>query len=108
MKTEQILMATTVLAMGALSKHRFVSFGGTVAAAADPQIGIANNNADVGERAGVNTHGVLLVEAGAAVAVGAQVQSDSTGRAITLAAGVAFGRAMDAATAAGEIIRVLR
>lgn len=108
MKTEQILMATSVRATGVLTKHRLVSFAGALAAAADPQVGVANNAYDVGEMAGVNTHGVLLVEAGAAVAVGAQVQSDSTGRAITLAAGVAFGRAMDAATAAGDIIRVLR
>lgn len=54
------------------------------------------------------THGEMLVEAGGAVAVGAQVQSDATGRAITLAAGVAAGRARDAAAAAGDLIRVLR
>ena len=108
MKTENILMATTVLAVVALTKQRFVNFDGGVAVAADPQVGIANANYSAGERAGVNTHGVLLVEAGAAITKGAQVQSDGTGRAITLAAGVAFGRAMDAATAAGDIIRVLR
>ena len=41
-------------------------------------------------------------------AQGAQVQSDANGRAITLAAGVASGRARDAAAAAGDIIRILR
>ncbi len=108
MKTEKILMATSMLAMAALVKHRFVSFAGAVAVAADAQIGIANNAYDVGEQAGVNTHGELLVEAGGAITKGAQVQSDASGRAITLAAGVAFGRAVDDAAAAGEIIRVLR
>lgn len=108
MKTEQILMATTVLAAAALTKQRFVNFDGATSGAADAQMGVANANYDQGEQAGVSTHGVILVEAGGAVAKGAQVQSDATGRAITLAAGVAGGRAMDAATAAGEFIRVLR
>ena len=42
------------------------------------------------------------------IAAGAVVQSDASGRAITLAAGVASGRARDAAAAAGDIIRILR
>lgn len=107
-QTEKILMATTVLATGALSRYRFASFAGATAVAADAALGVPNADYAVGEYAGINTHGELLVEAGAAVAVGAQVQSDATGRAITLGAGVAFGRARDAAGAAGDIIRVLR
>jgi hypothetical protein len=42
------------------------------------------------------------------VAQGAGVESDASGRAITLAAGVQAGRAVDAATAAGQIIRIDR
>ncbi|MBS0401104.1 MAG: DUF2190 family protein [Proteobacteria bacterium] len=108
MKTEQILMAITMLATAQLTRQRFVNFAGSPANATDPALGVANANYDPGEQAGVSTHGLVLVEAGAAVAQGAQVQSDVTGRAITLAAGVAAGRAVDAATAAGEFIRVLR
>lgn len=108
MQTEKILMATTILAAGALTKQRFVNFAGTRAVAADAQLGVANADYDLGEQAGVATHGEILVEAGGAVAVGAQVQSDADGRAITLDAGVAFGRARDQATAAGQLIRVLR
>jgi hypothetical protein len=37
-----------------------------------------------------------------------EAQSDAQGRAITLASGVAAGRTRDAATAAGEIIRIMR
>ena len=108
MLTEKILMATTVLATSALARFRFANFAGATANATDAALGVPNANYDIGEQAGLATHGEILVEAGAAVAVGAQVQSDATGRAITLAAGVAAGRARDAAAAAGDIIRVLR
>lgn len=108
MLTEKILMATAVLATSALSRFRFVNFAGATANATDAALGVPNAGYDIGEQAGVATHGEILVEAGAPVAVGAQVQSDATGRAITLAAGVAAGRARDAAAAAGDIIRVLR
>ena len=108
MLTEKILMATTVLATSALARFRFANFAGATANATDAALGVPNANYDIGEQAGVATHGEILVEAGAAVAVGAQVQSDATGRAITLAAGVSAGRARDAAASAGDIIRVLR
>lgn len=52
--------------------------------------------------------GVILVEAGAAIAAGAEVESDANGKAITKAAGVANGIAWDAAAAAGDLIRVIR
>lgn len=48
-------------------------------------------------------HKVVPVEAGAAIAVGSQVQSDGTGRAILLAAGVSCGIVLNAPTAAGQI-----
>lgn len=108
MQTEKILMTTTVLAASALARYRFANFAGATANATDAALGVPVTAFDIGEQAGVATHGEILVEAGAAVAVGAQVQSDATGRAITLAAGVAAGRARDAATAAGDLIRVLR
>lgn len=108
MKAESILLTVTVAATGPLSALRFVNFAGTRAVAADATVGVANANYDAGEQAGVNTHGLLLVEAGAAIVAGAQVQPDASGRAITLAGGVAAGRAFDAAAAAGDFIRILR
>ena len=48
-------------------------------------------------------HKVVPVESGAAITVGAQVQSDGTGRAITLAAGVPCGIVLNSPTAAGQI-----
>ena len=108
MKTEKILLTTTILALVALSRFRFVSFLGGVPAAGVAVLGVTTTGFDVGEQAGVNTHGEILVEAGAAITIGAEVESDATGRAVTKTTGVAFGRARDAAAAAGDIIRVVK
>jgi hypothetical protein len=107
MKTEKILLAVTIAAVAALIRFRLVDYTGAPASAGERALGVANTNYDIGEQAGVATHGELLVEAGAAVAVGAQVESDASARAVTLSTGVAFGVARDAASAAGDIIRVL-
>ncbi len=107
MKTEKILLAVTILAAVALTRFRLVNYAGAQAIATDRALGVANTDYAQGEHAGVNARGELLVEAGAAITAGAQVQPDASGRAITLAAGVAFGTARDSAAAAGDIIRVL-
>jgi hypothetical protein len=108
MKTEKILLAVTIAAAAALTRFRFVDFTGNVASAGERPLGVATTDFDIGEQASVATHGEILVEAGAAIAVGAEVESDASGRAVTKTTGVAFGVARDAAAAAGDIIRVLR
>ena len=109
MKTEKILLAVTIAAAAAaLTRFRFVDFTGNVASAGERPLGVATTDFDTGEQASVATHGEILVEAGAAIAVGAEVESDASGRAVTKTTGVAFGVARDAAAAAGDIIRVLR
>ena len=108
MQTEKILFTTTVLAATALARFRLVNFAGSQAVAGERALGVAVADFDLGEQAGVNARGEMLVEAGAAIARGAAVQADATGRAITLAAGVQVGEARDAATAAGEFIRITR
>lgn len=108
MKTAHILLTTSILAAAALTKFRFVTFAGGVPAAGARTLGVAETQADAGEQAPVNTHGILLVEAGAAIAVGAEVESDASGRAITRTTGVVAGVARDAAAAAGDVIRIVR
>lgn len=109
MKTEKITLTTSIAAAGAeLVRQRFVGFGGAVCAAAAKALGVAAVDTAVGNQAPVNVLGEILVEAGAAIAVGAEVESDATGRAITKAAGVSNGFARDAAAAAGDIIRIVR
>ena len=108
MKTEKILLAVTIAAAVALSRFRFADYSGNVASAGERVLGVPTTDFSAGEQASVTTHGEILVEAGAAIAAGAEVESDASGRAVTKTTGVAFGVARDTAAAAGDIIRVLR
>lgn len=108
MKTEQILMATTILATTALARFRLVNFAGARAGVGDAVLGVANANYDQGEQAGVATHGHILVEAGGAIPLGAPVEPDAQGRAVAVTTGKPYGNTRDAAAAAGDIIRVMR
>jgi hypothetical protein len=57
---------------------------------------------------GVKARGWMLVTAGGVIARGAQVETDAQGRAVTLTTGVVLGRALEAATAAGQEILIDR
>ncbi len=108
MKTQQVLLITSVLAAAALTERRFVGFDGNVCAAGAKALGVVDADTDADSPAPANVIGVILVEAGAAITAGAEVQSDASGKAIPKAAGVANGIAWDAATAPGELIRIVR
>lgn len=107
------------VAEAAVLPYRVVKFGtadGQVvqaAAAADASFGIADNlgQGTAGARVDVAVDGIVEAEAGAAVARGALVSVDSSGRVITAAASAGanvrvIGVAMSAAGAAGEMILV--
>lgn len=106
MKTEQPILITTVLAAAALSRCRFVTNAGAVPAAGAKVLGVTTAAFDSGERASLTVLGIALVEAGAAIAADADVEVDNLGRVITKDSGVKSGRALDAAGAAGDFIRV--
>jgi len=108
MKTEHIVLTISILAAVALNKKRFVTSAGAVPAAGAWCPGVTNAGYDAGEQAGVDVQGVILVESGGAIAADAEVQTDATGCAITKAAGVGLGRTLDAASGAGEYIRIQR
>ena len=108
MKTQQILLTTTLLALADLSRFRLVGFDGGVCAAGAKALGPCEVTTSAGEQAPVNMTGALLVEAGGPITVGAEVESDATGRAIAKTTGVSNGWALDAAAAAGDVIRVAR
>lgn len=75
--------------------------------ATDSAIGVLQNKPQgVGHAATVAIHGVSMVEAGAAVAAGATVAGDTSGRAVANAANIR-GVAIHSAAAAGELIPVL-
>ena len=108
MYTTNVVQSETVTATAALTAHRAVSFaGGLPAAAGDAIIGIARTDAATGEQVAVDVLGRVIVEAADAVAVGAALQANADGRLkLRTGSNVIVGRALDAATAAGDFIRV--
>lgn len=108
MKTQQPILTTSITATADLTRLRLVGLDGGVAAAGAKALGPAEVDADAGEQAAVNVLGVLLVEAGGVIAAGAEVEVGADGKAITLAAGISNGYALDAAAADGDVIRIVR
>jgi hypothetical protein len=104
----------TQVAAANLTANRFVTFNtagkvaqvGTAGAKAD---GVVTDAVSADEATPVETHGVAMVEAGAAIANCGPVTSDNQGRAIatTTAGHHLNGIALETAAAAGEIIAVL-
>ena len=97
------------------NRYRFVKYDATadqvvaMAAVTDQPAGVQLDKPDAaGKLIDVAATGIEMVEAGAAVSYGALVQSDASGRAITAAStGYVAGRALAAASGAGERIPVL-
>lgn len=110
MKAGQPMCIISIAATAALSRLRFVTFTGAQAGAGVRALGVADADGDLGEMTPVTTSGIALVEAGAAIAPGALITTDASGRAVTNGAATFAnhnGYALDAATGAGEIIRVM-
>lgn len=103
------ILALTVMAIGVVAAHRFVGHDGNVAAAAGNALGVACSDAVANDAMPVDVIGTTVVEAGAAIAAGAAVQVDATGRAVTKTAGVTVARLApgESAAAAGEFVEVL-
>lgn len=98
-----------IVAAGAIAANRFVTPAGAQAAADANTLGVAASAATAaGQRIPLIALGTAAVTAGAAIARGATLKVDAQGRAITWAtAGARVAIALEAATAAGEIIEVL-
>lgn len=102
------LLTLTLVASGAVAVNRFVTPLGAQAGADANTMGVARAATADTLKMPVDVLGTAIVEAGAAVAAGATVKSDASGRAITwVTSGAKVGIAMQAATAAGQFIEVL-
>ena len=108
MNTQHLVLTTPVIATADITSRRFVGFDGNFPAAGARPLGVAEIPADADSPVAVNVLGIMLVEAGAAITAGAEVQTDANGCAIALASGTIAGVALDAAAAAGELIRIVR
>ena len=103
--------AITLVAMAAIAVSRFVAYDGTYATAAggakDCQ-GVSENDAAINDAVSVVTDYSYLVEASAAIAFADYVKPavDGTGRAAVGTLADHCGRALGAATAAGQLVEV--
>jgi len=99
----------TIVAQVALADARFVAYDGgypTNAGAAKAVQGVTESNAEAGDAVNLITGYSALVEAAGAIAFGALVAADATGRAIPGTLTSHCGRALGAATANGQLIEV--
>jgi len=113
------ILSVNYIADVAIPINRLVKFGigllnvALTTAPTDAIIGVVNElSAAAGDRVDVVRQGIVWVEAGAAIALGAPVTSDAVGRGVTAApaAGVNaryVGFADEPATAPGDVIRVI-
>ena len=108
MKTEQPILITSIKAAADFSdsKNIFIGFDGNVCGNGAKALGVLNADTDQDEQAPVTSLGIALVLSGAAISLGAKIQSDAAGKAITFSSGEANGYALDSATGADELIRV--
>lgn len=107
MSQKLALLTLSILATAVLTRERFVTAGGAVATAAGNAVGVADTDNAIGDLAPVTAIGTAIVTAGAAIAKGAAVEVGATGKAVTKAAGITVGRALQAAAADGDRIEVL-
>lgn len=107
--TRRPILTLPVKSTGAIAANRFVTVAGAQAGADANTLGVAQAAAaGAGEMVPVDVLGTTTVEAGAAVAAGATIESDASGRAITWAtSGPKIAIALEAASGAGVMIEVL-
>lgn len=102
-------LTLTMTAAAALTANRFIT--GSPAAAAVPAagvycLGVTRSDAASGDLVPIDCAGTAMVEASAAIAAGAAVETTNNGRAVTKSTGIAVGRALTAAAQAGDLIEV--
>ena len=113
MNTEQPGVIISITAAAAISKNQCVMMNGYPSEAGGfALLGIAAADTDVGEECPVAVSGVVLAISGTALTQGLYVQCGDDGRVLEctlfdeLAAGYAVGHVLDAASAAGELVRI--
>lgn len=100
-------LSKTIAAAVALSAQRFVGFDGNYPAAGEAAYGATLTDADVGDQVNVTVLGTAALEAGEAIALGAEVEVGADGKAMSRVNGASSGRALSAAAQDGDRIEVL-
>ena len=103
------LLIDSIKAQTDLPIQRFIDFDGNLCAAGAKAYGVSDVEIESGQFAPIAVLGILLVEAGGALAAKAKVASDASGRAVAITSNEEVnGYALDTATASGDIIRIVR
>jgi len=84
MKTEQIILTTSIKAAVDLSakKNLFIGFTGALCAANEKALGVLAENVLLDEQAPVAVSGIAIVKSGATFSIGAALASNAAGKAI--------------------------
>jgi len=105
--TKQPILITSVEATAELATtNLFVGLTGSYAGAGAYALGVLEAVTSLGQQAPVITLGIALVTAGGAITAGAEVESAAGGKAVAKTTGIALGRALTAAGADGDTIKV--
>lgn len=107
MKTYKSVLTESILAATNIPKYRFVSFTGGLCGADAKALGVSETDTNQGQYCPVIVYGIALVEAAGAISAGAKVYSNASGKATATGTNNPNGYALDAATADGDIIRVV-
>jgi len=101
------ILTLTVLSTEALTENRAVDYDGSVATAAQAMHGIAVSDGDANTHVGVDVLGTSVATAGGAFALGDKLEVGSAGKLVAQSAGITVARALQAATADGDMAEVL-
>lgn len=102
------ILSLTAVLTGTVSANRFVTPAGALSGADANALGVTRQAGVAADKVTLDVLGTAIVESGAAVAAGATLKSDATGRGITwVTSGARLGLALEAASAAGQMIEVL-
>jgi len=110
--TEQPVLITSIVANNDTPKYHLVDFNGYGIGEAEPFFGVAAADTASGEQCPVIVKGIAIIKSGGAITKGNFVKSGDEGTCIDATAAPTFnnylvGLALDSASGAGELIRVL-
>lgn len=102
------ILTLGLVATGTIAQYQPVQATGAPATAAGNAVGFARIGGSAGDRVPVTVQGTSIAIAGGAITAGSLVEVGATvTQVVTKSAGVSIGRALTAATQAGDQIEVL-
>jgi hypothetical protein len=108
MKQSIPILTLTQLLTATVAANRFTTVAGIQTGADLNALGVSRVGGIATEKIPLDVLGTTVIEAGAAVAAGATLKSDATGRGITwVTSGARLAIALEAAGGAGELIEAV-